>query len=265
MGEAMLKGKKVWTKWVAARMGFTGKEWAPDWMSELAKCGLPGPDYIVRAPNIGLTAWLKRPAEYRDFARAYHLLLMVYGGESPSSVVEYTPHGCRHVQVTAGAQLAAQGIISEQSLESLGQWERGSKMPKSYDAASCVSELQTRKVIADTLLTGWRPAMDGNLPLPPTPARQSSVPLTPTTMVRSDVTEEAVAVPSLAPEVDPLTTQTTAGVVVNTRRNMAHRVLPNSIKSTCSWFTCGTKIAPRPGAVFGKIGKAKKCRACFGT
>ena len=144
MGEAMLKGKKVWTKRVASRRGFTGTDWAPEWMSELEKCGLPGPDYIVRAPNVDLTAWLRRPAEYRDFARAYHLLLMVYGGESPSSVVEYTPHGCRHVQVTAGAQLAAQGIISEQSLESLGQWERGSKMPKTYDSASCVSELQTR-------------------------------------------------------------------------------------------------------------------------
>ena len=202
MGEAMLKGKKVWTKWVASRMGFTGTDWAPEWMSELEKCGLPGPDYIVRAPNVGLTAWLRRPAEYRDFARAYHLLLMIYGGESPSSVVEYTPHGCRHVQVTAGAQLAAQGIISEQSLESLSQWERGSKMPKTYDSASCVSELQTRKVIADTLMAGWRPAMDGNLPLPPTPAQQSTTPMTPTTMVRSEAaTEKSTATStSSAPE-----------------------------------------------------------------
>ena len=59
-------------------------------------------------------------------------------------------------------------------------------------------------------------------------------------------------------------TPATAVVVVNTRRNMAHRVMSNSITSSCSWFTCGTISAPRPGAVFGKIGKAKKCRLCFG-
>ena len=193
---------------------------------------------------------------------------MIYGGESPSSVVEYTPHGCRHVQVTAGAQLAAQGIISEQSLESLGQWERGSKMPKTYDSASCVSELQTRKVIADTLMAGWRPAEDGNLPLPPTPARMSTTPMTPTAVVQSEMKAEkgTTASTSSAPEKieDKPTTPAIAVVVVNTRRNMAHRVMSNSITSSCAWFTCGTISAPREGAVFGKIGKARKCRLCFG-
>ena len=53
-------------------------------MEELAACGMPGPDYIVKAPNVTLDAWLERPAQYHDFPRALHLLLMIYGGRTPS-------------------------------------------------------------------------------------------------------------------------------------------------------------------------------------
>lgn len=59
MGESILKGKKTWTRWVASRVGFTGMDWAQEWMEELRSCGLLGPDYIVRAPNVSLTAWLQ--------------------------------------------------------------------------------------------------------------------------------------------------------------------------------------------------------------
>ena len=41
-----------------------------------------------------------------------------------------------------------------------------------YDAAACVTELQTRKTISDALRSGWRPAADGCLPAPATPAMQ---------------------------------------------------------------------------------------------
>ena len=137
-------------------------DWAAPWLEELAKCNLPGPDFVILAPDATLDAWLPRPAEYRDFGRALHLLLMLYGGESPKSVVEYTPHGCRRVMVTAGTQLVAQGIHKKSSLETLGHWEKGSRMPGLYNSASCVTELQTRSVIAETLRTGWRPSTDGN-------------------------------------------------------------------------------------------------------
>ena len=113
--------------------------------------------------------WLGRPARYADFSRALHLLLMLYGGENPGSVIDYTPHGCRHVQVAVGTQLALQGIIGEASVETLGHWEKVSKMPKLYDSASRVTELQTRKSISDVLRSGWRPAPDGYLPCPATP------------------------------------------------------------------------------------------------
>jgi len=121
-GEALIKGRKRWTKWAASRLGLTMDDWAGPWLEEMAKCGLPGEDFLVVAPNVSLTAWTSRPAQYADFSRALHLLLMVYGGETPETVVGYTPHGCRHVQVTAAAQLASQGIISEASMERLGHW-----------------------------------------------------------------------------------------------------------------------------------------------
>ena len=136
----------------------------------VSACGLHGPDYIILAPNVTLDVWLPRPAEYRDFSRALHLLLMIHGGENPESVTDFTPHGCRHVLVTAGAQLVSQGLLETSSLETLGHWEKESKMPGKYDSASCVTELQTRSVIAETLRTGWRPSADGSLPVPATPA-----------------------------------------------------------------------------------------------
>ena len=120
-------------------------DWAGTWMDELAACKLPGPDFVVLAPNVSLDKWLNRPARYADFIRALHLLLMLHGGETPSSVVEFTPHGCRHVQVTPATQMASQGLLTESSLESLGHWEKGSKMPRHYDSAACVTELHTRK------------------------------------------------------------------------------------------------------------------------
>ena len=110
MGESLLKGKKSWTKWAASRSGLTRPEWARFWMEELGRCGMPGHDFVVKAPNVAMDAWISRPAAYSEFSRSLHLLLMVYGGETPQNVVEFTPHSCRHVQVTAATQLAAQGL-----------------------------------------------------------------------------------------------------------------------------------------------------------
>ena len=90
---------------------------------------MPGEDFILLASSVSMDKWLRRPAAYADFNRSLHLLLMVYGGESPETVVEYTPHGCRQVHVTAATQLAAQGLMSDAALEVLGHREKGSKMP----------------------------------------------------------------------------------------------------------------------------------------
>ena len=89
-------------------------------MTELNAQGLPGKDFVILAPSVAMNKWLRRPAFYSDINRALHLLLMVYGGETPETVVDYTPHGCRQVHVTAATQLAAQGLVSDAALEMLG-------------------------------------------------------------------------------------------------------------------------------------------------
>ena len=124
LGESLLKGKKSWSKWAASRRRFTRDDWAGPWVEQLADEGLPGVDFLVFATNVAMDKWLARSAEYPDFQRALHTLLMIYSREKPDTVVHFTPHGCRHVIVTAASQLAAEGILSDAAIECLGHWEK---------------------------------------------------------------------------------------------------------------------------------------------
>ena len=127
--------------------------------------------------------------------------------------------------------MASQGLLTESSLESLGHWEKGSKMPRHYDSAACVTELHTRKTVSDVLRSGWRPATDGNLPGPATPAGEriacpgtpaQSVPIPVAKILQAELDDRAMTA-----------TPTAALVVVDTRRNKAHKVTPPSIVSSC--------------------------------
>ena len=266
MGESLLKGKPTWTKWAAARLGITRDDWAEPWLAELRDNGMPGPDYLIRAPNASLNRWLQRPARYADFSRALHLLLMVYGGETPSTVVDYTPHGCRHVQVTAAAQLVSQGLLTDAAVEVLGHWEKGSKMPRVYNDAACVTELATRRIVLDSFRSGWRPATDGSLPAPATPAMvRNRIPGTPSLAVAKpqQFDRSSDAGPKVNDRMNP-TTPMGVSTVVNTRRNKAHRVQQPNATSVCGFYTCGSALNPAPNARFGPVGNAVMCTACFG-
>ena len=265
LGESLLKGKPTWTKWAAARLGITRDDWAEPWMAELRENGMPGPDYLIRAPNASLDRWLDRPARYADFSRALHLLLMVYGGETPSTVVDYTPHGCRHVQVTAAAQLVSQGLLTDAAVEVLGHWGKGSKMPRTYNDAACVTELATRSIVLDSFRSGWRPAANGSLPAPATPAMvRNTIPGTPLTTIATQRAERSSDTGAKVNDRVNPTTHTKVLTVVNTRRKMAHRVRPPSVTTTCGFYTCGSALNPTQNAVFGPVGKAVMCTACFG-
>ena len=258
VGESRMKGKRTWTKWAAPRKGISQIDWAQEWVAELTKCGLPGTDFLVWAPNSTLDGWLNRPANYSDFSRSLRLLFMIHAGESPASVVEYTPHSCRHVQVTAGTQLAAHGFLSDQSMETLGHWETGSRMPKRYDSAACVSELHTMSKITDAIRTGWRPAEDGQLPMPLTPALAAiAAPATPMAPFPKTETAKPQASTSNAPAAS-------RHIVVNSRRNVENVAMVTSRTTICARFTCGTMESPAPNAVFGSAGAARKCKTCFG-
>jgi len=259
MGESLIKGRKSWTKWAASRQGFTTQDWAGPWLNQLADEGLPGDDFVVWAPNVTLDAWLQRPAEYSDFSRALHLLLMVYAGETPQNVITYTPHGCRHVSVTAGTQLVAQGILSDASLEYLGHWEKGSKMPRIYDAHARVTELQTRKTVADAIRGGWRPATAGNLPAPATPAL---VRMSNSSDVAWAVNDGTCRRPSPLPRPHRSPSPVRAKTVYNTHRKMLHMVVPPRKVSMCNFWTCGSVEEPAWNANF-TITSGRKCTKCF--
>ena len=259
LGESLMKRKKHWTKCAAAREGLTRNDWAGPWLSELNESGLPGEDFILLAANVTMDAWLQRPARYHDFSRALHLLLMVYAGEKPEDVINFTPHGYRHFAVTAGTQLAAQGIVSRESMETLGHWEKGSKMPERYDAASCVTELYTRKKIADVLRSGWRPAADGSLPVPVTPAMiEIPCPSTPGVTMEKHLEKKAEANKEEASSSSEATL-----LVYNNRGKKLHVVRPPSIKTMCNFWTCGTVARPTQYAEFEGGRNAVKCETCF--
>ena len=221
-------------------------------MHELQSCGLPGDDYVVLAANVTMDEWIPRPARYGDFSRALHLLLMVYGGEIPETVIEYTPHGCRHVLLTSAQQLAQQGKLSVPCMESLGHWERGSKMPKHYDAAACVTELQARKTISDAVKSGWRPAGDGELPQM-VGQLSTGCPTTSSCMPSSTCTISS-------------TSSSVSIKVLNRRKRTLHLNTPPSTVTICKWFTCGTMEHPATSAVFNpneEESGQKKCRNCY--
>ena len=243
------------------------------WLEEMADNGMPGDDFLVQAPNVAMSAWLPRPAEYRGFSRAFQTLLMTYGGETPASVITYTPHGCRHVQVTAGTQLAAQGLMTDAALECIGHWEKGSKMPRHYDSEACVTELQTRRTVTSAYRSGWRPATDGCMPTPATPAMSmSAAPMTPAAMtpIRPVAFPHEVASKVVAPSGSVIGASKSSSAlssgatrVFNKQRNKFHMVVPPSVKSRCNFWTCGDRDRPAANADFEYNGPGTKCTKCF--
>ena len=183
---------------------------------------------MVQGPNVAMSAWLPRPAECRGFSRAFQTLLMTYGGETPASVITYTPHGCRHVQVTAGTQLAAQGLMTDAALECIGRWAKGSKMPRHYGAETCVTELQTRRTVTSAYRSGWRPATDGCMPTPATPAMSmSAAPMAAAVMTPI---RPVAAAADISTSKNSSSSSSVATRVFNKQRNKFHMVVPPSVK-----------------------------------
>jgi len=171
IGQSLMKAPKgVWVKWYAPRKGLSMDDWAGPWLEQLRVCGLPGPDYILAGFDASLGSWLPRRANFADVNRALRAMLVTQCGLSAQAAAAHTPHGLRGVLNTAGQQLRRQGHVDERGMESLGHWERGSKMPGKYDTASGVGELDTRSVIVGALRAGWAPARDGEVSSPYVPA-----------------------------------------------------------------------------------------------
>ena len=128
-GESRMKNRKSGTKWVCTVNGFFRANWAKAWLDGLKDESLLGPDYILRAANSSMDAWLDRPAQYDDFRRALHVLCLLYGNMGPDEAVTLSLHSFRHVMVVSARQLRVAGDIQPEGLASLGHWAVGSAMP----------------------------------------------------------------------------------------------------------------------------------------
>ena len=153
----------MWTPWFCSRQGLKG-DWAVTWFTTLTSQALPGPDFILFAPNSSFDAWLGRPAEYADIRRSLHFIIFTFLGYDAETAVEFNPHSFRHFLVESGQQLRALKVCTDTDLEKLGHWAKRSSMPNTYDNAAGTSELSDRYTVIGALKSGWRPARQGELP-----------------------------------------------------------------------------------------------------
>ena len=182
-------------------------------------------------------------------------------GMSASHAAEFNPHGFRHLLLTMGQQFRTLGVVAESDLERLGHWCKGSSMVREYDSNAGVSELAARSSIMCAAREGWRPVMNGMLPmpLPATPAAQSLVrgcpatPLPPATLSTSSCTSPMTPSSSL-PKLD---------YVLHTQRCKWHYSAHGSGKTSCKMWTCGTVAEPAANARFAdEISGFSMCRPC---
>ena len=121
---------------VLGRVGFTGCDWGSAWLLELAAAGLPGEDFILKAPNSSGTSFASRIADFSDGQAAMRALL-VKAGMTVKSGMENSCHSWRHFYPSAGAQLD----VHPEAVDAMGHWSPGTGMGALYDGMACVSEL----------------------------------------------------------------------------------------------------------------------------
>ena len=226
----------------------------------LESAGLPGPDFTLNATNNAMDSWLPRAAEYGDFRRALHLLLVTYARLPADTAVEFTPHGFRHVLIIAGQQLRQEGLVQAEGLESLGHWEPGSRMPRAYDTESGVTELGTRHVISEAIRTGWRPVDEGSLPVAVVVSDRGQLPLHQRGKRLRDARDEGR---SSGADGSPY-----RGVLVpvgHRRRQRVHFVEPPAVTTVCGWWSCGSGLDPSPDSIWTGVGSLgfPQCRGCL--
>ena len=216
-------------------------------MKELNEQGLPGPDFILWAPNSAFDEWLPRHAEYHDIRRSLHFILHSCMGLSVEEAIEFTPHSFRHFLVEAGQQLRSIKACSVDDMERLGRWSKGSNMPDTYDNASGVSELMASHTVLQALRSGWRPVENGCLPnfLAPTSSSSSST---------------LLSLPSSS------SSACTKTFVANREMKKVHIKDPCKSKSVCWFWMCGSVDCPSGNAQFDEIpAEWSRCRPCGAT
>jgi hypothetical protein len=130
-----MKKKKVVQPWAALRKGFSGKDWADHFIRVLESCGLPGPDFLVVAPQSDFGGFTEKIATHPDALRAMRALLVLSGLDT-ASALEFTLHSWRHLYPTCAKQLQ----LADSMQTEIGHWAQGSSMPQRYDSAQRVQQ-----------------------------------------------------------------------------------------------------------------------------
>ena len=79
---------------------------------------------------------------------------------SATKAAEYSVHGLKHFMITAAMQLN----FETTTIDKLGHWHRGSKMPDKHNQSKCVREPMGRTATQQHFASGWGPVAGRELP-----------------------------------------------------------------------------------------------------
>jgi len=262
-----MKKRRHHVPWAALRQGVAGTDWGAHWLTQLTKAGLPGPDFLLKAPSLDLRSFKASVATYSDVSAVMRALLMLSGSDAAEALA-FTPHSWRHIYPTMGRQLQ----VPDAQLEDVGHWKANSGMPRRYDSAACVTELAVKSSILSAVAAGWTPVASGCVPLPapatPAPATPAlaAAPSTPS----GPPVKRRCAAPSHNPHIqhhpgEHILTDDTR--VLNKDSSLCHFYAGNA-STRCGTWRCGTPAAPAANADFLDAAAAKAtlqqaiCKKC---
>ena len=160
-----MKGKRVQTHGLLSAKASAVRIGGDAWISCLSSEGLPGKDFVMRAPNANWSGFKDRIADFYDAQAALRALLVISGMELREAMT-YSCHSFRHLYPTAGKQLD----LNADNIEAMGRWKPGGGMPELYDSRACVSELLQKSKVIAAVTSGWELAAPGCIPAKPPPA-----------------------------------------------------------------------------------------------
>ena len=95
VAKATMKRKDMLTPWVAARKGFSGTDWAKDFVNLLCIHNMPGEDFILRTP-VNPHNFVEDPCSYASCI-LWMRTSLIYLGFSARDSLSFTLHGWRQL------------------------------------------------------------------------------------------------------------------------------------------------------------------------
>ena len=221
----------------ALRMGWSGREWAAEWLSVLSAANLPGSDFVMLAMSVDCAEFTNRIAGFQDAQMALRTLLQLppIGLQAMESLT-YSEHSFRHLYVTAGRQLD----LRSEHLNEMGHWALNSTMPRVYDSMACTSELAAKAVVSKAISGGWTPVGPGLIPVLPESMSSAAPALVEPTSLEAK--KKRVKCKPALEECGP-------AVVVHWESLKVH-VPAGDGATVCNKWKCGTTAAPARNAKF---------------